>query len=62
MLGKKVDRLMGEGIPVFALRPPFLFYKQWISAFEGGEKQGIYMFMSRLSTWIVGWYESSLFY
>ena len=62
MLGKKEDQLMGEGIPVFSLRPLFLFYKQRISAFEGDEKQGIYMFMSRLSTWIVGWYESSLFF
>ena len=23
MLGKKADRLMGEGIPAFSLRPPF---------------------------------------
>ena len=61
LLGKKVDRRMGEGIPAFSLRPPFLFYKQRISAFEGDGKQGIYMFMSRLSTWIIGWYVSSLF-
>ena len=43
MLGKKADRLMGEGIPAFSLRPHFLFYKQRISAFKGDEKQGIYM-------------------